>query len=90
MGRRLTHISATPPEVGNMTTGSVKWFDRKKGYGFIVGPNGQDVFVHYSSILGEGFRSLRDGESVEYELRETEKGLQANAVKQLQTPVAHV
>lgn len=65
-----------------MTTGNVKWFDRKKGYGFIVGPNGEDVFVHYSSIMGDGFRSLRDGEKVEYELLQTDKGLQATDVRQ--------
>jgi CspA family cold shock protein len=64
-----------------MTTGSVKWFDRKKGYGFIVGPEGQDVFVHYSSIQADGFRSLRDGEKVQYELVQTDKGLQASQVQ---------
>lgn len=62
--------------------GSVKWFDRKKGYGFIVGPEGQDVFVHYTSIIGDGFRTLRDGEEVDYMLLETEKGLQASEVRQ--------
>jgi len=66
-----------------MKTGVVKWFDAKKGYGFIIGPDGKDVFVHYSSIKGEGFRFLRQGEQVEYELRETPKGLQAAAVRQL-------
>ena len=50
--------------------GQVKWFDPKKGYGFIVGPEGQDVFVHFSQILGDGFRSLKDGEAVDYELVE--------------------
>ncbi|MFH1746726.1 MAG: cold shock domain-containing protein [Planctomycetota bacterium] len=67
-----------------MTSGSVKWFDSKKGYGFIVGPEGEDVFVHYSSIEGAGFRSLRQGERVEYELLDTEKGLQAGRVYQLE------
>jgi CspA family cold shock protein len=66
-----------------MKTGIVKWFDSKKGYGFIIGPDGKDVFVHYSSIRGEGFRFLRQGEQVEYELRETPKGLAASAVRQL-------
>ncbi|MCC7408155.1 MAG: cold shock domain-containing protein, partial [Phycisphaeraceae bacterium] len=60
---------------------SVKWFDPKKGYGFIVGPAGQDVFVHYSHIDGQGFRLLKDGEPVEYELIECDKGLQARQVK---------
>jgi CspA family cold shock protein len=63
------------------STGSVKWFDCKKGYGFIMGPGGQDIFVHYSSIDGEGFRSLRDGDGVEFELRESSKGLQAAHVR---------
>ena len=62
------------------TRGAVKWFDPKKGYGFIDGPDGQDVFVHYSQIQGDGFRSLKDGEQVEYELIEGEKGFQAKEV----------
>jgi CspA family cold shock protein len=68
-------------EVCAMTDGQVKWFDAKKGYGFIVGPEGKDVFVHYSSIDGDGFRSLREGEPVEYELVQTAKGLAANRVR---------
>ena len=63
-----------------MLQGQVKWFDPKKGYGFIVGPEGKDVFVHFSQIKGDGFRSLKDGEHVEYELIEGEKGLQAREV----------
>lgn len=63
--------------------GQVKWFDPKKGYGFIIGPQGQDVFVHYSQIQGEGFRSLKDGETVEYELVQGEKGWQARSVQRL-------
>lgn len=63
-----------------MPTGQVKWFDSKKGYGFIVGEQGQDVFVHYTSIVGEGFRSLKDGENVNYELVTGEKGDQARNV----------
>ncbi len=69
-----------------MTGGSVKWFDTKKGYGFIQGPEGADVFVHYSSIEGDGFRSLREGEAVEYELIETNKGLAANHVRVIDQP----
>ncbi len=61
--------------------GQVKWFDPKKGYGFIVGPQGRDVFVHYTQIQGEGFRSLKDGEEVDYELIEGEKGAQARLVQ---------
>lgn len=67
--------------------GEVKWFDPKKGYGFIVGPEGQDVFVHFSQILGDGFRSLKDGEQVEYDLSEGDKGLQAREVKRVEAEV---
>ncbi|MEM6459687.1 MAG: cold shock domain-containing protein [Planctomycetota bacterium] len=70
-----------------MVRGAVKWFDPKKGYGFINGPQGQDVFVHYSQIGGDGFRSLRDGEEVEYELTEGEKGFQARAVSRVESDV---
>ncbi len=66
--------------------GQVKWFDPKKGYGFIVGPEGQDVFVHYSQIDGEGFKSLRDGEEVDYDLTQGDKGFQAQHVHRV--PVA--
>ena len=60
--------------------GRVKWFDAKKGFGFIIGPDGKDVFVHYTHIHGDGFRTLRDGESVDYELIEGDKGYQAREV----------
>lgn len=66
-----------------MVSGSVKWFDAKKGYGFIIGPEGRDVFVHYSNIEASGFRALREGEMVEYDLVDTPKGLQANHVRLL-------
>jgi len=68
-----------------MPVGKVKWFDSKKGYGFVIGDQGQDVFVHYSSIEGEGFRALKDGEVVDYELVESEKGLQARKVQRIQS-----
>lgn len=64
-----------------MPLGTVKWFDAKKGYGFILGPEGKDVFVHFSTIVGDGFRSLRDGEAVEYDLKEGDKGLLATEVR---------
>jgi cold shock protein len=64
-----------------MATGNVKWFDTKKGYGFIMSPDGQDVFVHYSSIDGEGFRSLRHGDRVSYEMHKTDRGFQAAHVR---------
>jgi len=73
-----------------MDTGTVKWFDSKKGFGFIKGPQeGQDIFVHYTNIEGEGFRSLKNGETVDYELVESDKGLQAHHVRSRKpTPTA--
>ena len=66
-----------------MPTGNVKWFDTKKGFGFIIGPEGQDVFVHFSSIEGDGFRSLKDGEAVDYDIQQGAKGYSASRVKRL-------
>ena len=66
-----------------MPTGNVKWFDSKKGFGFILSPEGKDVFVHFSSIEGDGFRSLKDGETVDYEQIQGEKGLLAQHVKRV-------
>ena len=66
------------------TTGIVKWFSRIKGYGFI-GPDGsdQDVFVHYSSINGDGYRNLSEGQRVEFSIEDTPKGLTAANVVEL-------
>lgn len=61
-------------------TGTVKWFNNGKGYGFIERESGDDVFVHYSSILGEGFRSLEEGQRVEFTVEQGQKGLQAASV----------
>jgi cold shock protein len=66
-----------------MATGTVKWFDVKKGFGFILNPDGKDVFVHFSSIEGDGFRVLKDGEKVEYEEVDSGKGLAARHVKRV-------
>jgi len=60
--------------------GQVKWFDPRKGFGFIVGPEGQDIFVHYSVIQGEGFRVLKDGSTVQYDAQATGKGWKATRV----------
>jgi CspA family cold shock protein len=63
-----------------MALGTVKWFNDAKGYGFISRDDGRDVFVHYSSILGEGFRTLNQGQKVLYEEQEGQKGLFATKV----------
>lgn len=61
-------------------TGLVKWFDPKKGYGFIIGPEGQDIFAHFSKIQGDGFKVLKDGSSVAYDAELTDKGWHATRV----------
>ena len=61
-------------------TGVVKWFDARKGFGFVIGPEGQDVFVHYSKIEGDGYRVLEDGSEVTYDAEKTEKGWHATRV----------
>jgi len=58
-------------------TGTVKWFNRDKGYGFIAQEGGEDVFVHFSAIQGDGFRNLEEGQSVEFNVEQGQKGLQA-------------
>ena len=60
-----------------MATGKVKWFNNSKGYGFIEQKDGADVFVHYSAIQGDGYRSLSEGQDVEFEVTQGTKGLQA-------------
>ena len=62
------------------TSGNVKWFNDAKGFGFITAENGDDVFVHFSSIQGGGFRSLAEGAPVEFEVTRGPKGLQASNV----------
>ncbi len=66
-----------------MDQGTVKWFNGQKGYGFITKDDGQDVFVHYSAINGQGFRSLEEGQRVEFEITQGPKGLQAANVSKI-------
>ncbi|HEX2500825.1 MAG TPA: cold-shock protein [Methylomirabilota bacterium] len=66
-----------------MAQGLVKWFNDAKGYGFITQEDGQDVFVHYSAIQASGFRSLAEGDRVEFEVTRGPKGLQASNVKKV-------
>jgi CspA family cold shock protein len=63
------------------TQGTVKWFNGEKGYGFITPESGADLFVHYSEIQSDGFRSLNEGDKVEFEITEGKKGKQASAVR---------
>ena len=63
--------------MADRVTGTVKWFNAAKGYGFIAREDGPDVFVHYSAIQSEGFRTLQQGQAVEFEIEEGPKGLQA-------------
>ncbi len=63
-----------------MTAGTVKWFNEGKGYGFIESENGTDVFVHFSEIQGDGFKTLREGQAVEFEEGMGQKGPQATKV----------
>lgn len=66
-----------------MARGTVKWFNDKKGYGFIQQENGPDVFVHYSAIQGQGFKTLQEGQVVEFEVSTDEKGAKAHNVVKL-------
>ncbi len=66
-----------------METGTVKWFNKTKGYGFIEREEGDDVFVHYSAIQADGFKVLNEGDKVEFEITQGDKGLQAVNVKRL-------
>lgn len=63
--------------------GRIKWFNNKKGFGFIEYKENLDIFVHYSSIMIEGYKTLSEGQMVEFDLVETEKGLQAKNVKEV-------
>jgi cold shock protein len=64
-----------------LAEGTVKWFSNEKGYGFIQQDGGEDVFVHFSEIQGDGYRSLNEGQRVEFEVVQGSKGLQASGVR---------
>jgi CspA family cold shock protein len=68
-----------------MASGTVKWFNEQKGFGFITQDSGPDVFVHYSAIEDTGFKSLNEGDQVEFEVTQGPKGPQAKAVKKVAT-----
>ena len=63
-----------------MPEGTVKWFNPRKGYGFIATPDGRDIFVHYASIAGDGYKTLAEGDPVTFDIVEGEKGLRAENV----------
>jgi CspA family cold shock protein len=70
-----------PRRIGNMAQGRVKWFNDAKGFGFITQESGEDVFVHFSAIAAQGFKSLAEGDQVEFEVTRGPKGLQATNVR---------
>jgi len=67
--------------MSNRETGTVKWFNDAKGFGFISRENGEDVFVHFRAIQGQGFKSLQEGQKVSFTVTQGQKGLQADAVE---------
>jgi CspA family cold shock protein len=67
--------------MANRESGTVKWFDNAKGYGFIQRSQGEDVFVHYRAIRGEGYRTLQEGQQVQFNIVQGQKGLQAEDVE---------
>ncbi len=72
-----------------MATGKVKWFNDQKGFGFIASDqSGKDIFVHHTVIQAEGFRTLQDGETVEYEAEDGPKGMKATLVRRVAAPAA--
>ena len=73
----------------DMASGKVKWFNKDKGYGFIEREGQSDVFVHYSAIEGDGFKTLEENERVEFDMIETAKGMQATRVRRLAPPASY-
>lgn len=79
----MTLQPGTPADQLVDIEGTVKWFDPKKGFGFITGPQGQDIFIHYTKIEGEGFRVLSDDSMVKYDAEKTDKGWHASRVRRV-------
>jgi cold shock protein len=80
VARSTTQQAASPSRSENVAVGTVKWFNNEKGYGFISPDTGQDVFVHFSAIQGRGFRSLEEGQRVEFDIVPGRKGNEAQNV----------
>jgi CspA family cold shock protein len=72
-----------------MAQGTVKWFNPDKGYGFIAVDNGRDVFVHYTAIQMDGYRTLEEGQRVEFDIMQSDRGPQAEAVRAVSTEAQH-
>ena len=79
----ITGVSEVVQESRAMPQGTVKWFNNKRGWGFIVKEDGDDIFVHYSAIKGEGFKSLVEGERVQFDIEEGTNGPAAANVEKL-------
>jgi CspA family cold shock protein len=85
---QLASFCFVPPDNSSisgetMASGKVKWFDNKKGFGFIAQDSGQDVFVHHTSIMGSGFKTLNEGEEVSFEVVSSDKGPKAQNVQRV-------
>lgn len=81
-GKIIPEIYSIRKEVDEMSQGTVKWFNESKGFGFIAADDGSDVFVHYSAIQGDGYKTLTEGDAVSFDVEKGQKGLKAvNVVK---------
>ena len=78
------NMSSQPVREISGVEGVVKWFDPRKGFGFLIGPEGQDIFVHFSVIQGDGFRVLKDASKVNYDAVQTDKGWKATRVARVE------